>query len=327
MSRFIVILVLMSFTFSSCKMVPFFIPKENRDDRLEKRVDRLEKKRKKAQYKLDVAKGEGKRRIKKLEKIEGRLPGDTVVVGLDSASLAKEQEELEAISLLRSKQKQARSVIDLNKINFKTAKIKTKMSFLADGKKQSFSAHFVLEKDKTIWVTVRVGLEVARALLTPKRVLAINKINKVYYDYSFQEIKELINVDIDFMTLQDIIIGNAIGSNAEVFEFSDFGGTYNIGLKDDDFLNKLTYNKSDSTLRQIQLQVFRGNYASNILGMLGEYQKEFGRLVSTKRVYNIEDSKGKLNLEMEIQKIDFDEEYNTPYKVPANYKAAPKVIE
>ena len=75
-------------------------------------------------------------------------------------------------------------------------------------------------------------------------------------------------------------------------------------------------------LRQIQLQVFRGNYASNILGMLGEYKKQIGRLISTKRVYNVEDSKGKLSLEMDIQKVDFDGEYRMPYNIPKSYKPA-----
>lgn len=324
MSKIFLIFIFLLVSFSSCKVVPFILPKEQRIAQQEKRVKRLERRRKKAQYKLDVARGEGKRKLKKLEKIESKLPGDTLIIGLDSASLAKEQAEVAALSIMKSNRLEAREVMNQNKIEFNTAKIKTKMSFLSGGNKQSFSAHFILEKDKSIWVTIRVGLEVARAYLTPTRVQAINKINKVYYDYSFEEIKKLINVDIDFMTLQDIIIGNAVGSGGEVFEFSQFGGTYNIGLKDTEFLNKLTYNKSDSTLRQIQLQVFRGNYASNILGMLGEYEKELGRFISTKRVYNVEDSKGKLSLEMDIQKVDFDGEYNTPYKVPKSYKPAPE---
>jgi hypothetical protein len=147
-------------------------------------------------------------------------------------------------------------------------------------------------------------------------------LDKTYYDYSFEEIKKLINVDIDFYSLQNLIMGNAVGAEGEVFELGDFGGTINIGLKSNEFLNKLTYNKSDSTLRQVQLQVFRGSYASNILGMLGDYIKENQRLISTKRVYDVEDSKGKLSLEMEIQKVDFDGAINMPYVVPKNYTKA-----
>ena len=322
MNRIIILSILLLCTFSSCKVVPFFISEEKQDERDARRIARLEKKRKKAQYKLDVAKRESKRRIKKVEKIESKLPGDSIIVGLDSAALAKEKAEVEKINLQKKRQEQARKIIQVNEIDYVTAKLKTKMKFLADGKKQNFNAHFILEKDKSIWVTVRVGLEVARAYITPNRVQAYNRINKVYYDYSFDQIVKLINVNIDFATLQQIIIGNAIGEGGEVFEMGDFGGTINIGLRDEEFLNRLTYNKSDSTLRQVQLQVFRGSYASNILGMLGEYHKELGRLVSSKRVYNVEDSKGKLALEMEVNKIDFDGDYNTPYSVPKGYKKA-----
>lgn len=321
MNRVCILFLLLMTSVSSCKVVPFFIPETKKDEREAKRIARVEKRKKKATYKIDT-KGESKRKIKKLEKLESKLPGDSVVVGLDSATVAKERAEIENINLKAKRKAQARKIIDVNEIEFTTAKLKTKMKFLSDGKKQNFNAHFILEKDKSIWVSVRVGLEVARALITPERVQAYNRINKVYYDYSFTEIVKLINVNVDFATLQSIIIGNSIGANGEVFELGDFGGTINIGLRGDGFLNKLTYNKSDSTLRQVQLQVSRGSYASNILGMLGEYNKELGRLISTKRVYNVEDSKGKLSVEMEIQKVDFEDKYNTPYTVPKGYLKA-----
>ena len=79
MNRIFILFFLLLFSFSSCKVVPFFIPKEKRNEREKKRIERLEKKRKKAQYKLDIAKGAGKRKIKKLEKIESKLPGDSIV--------------------------------------------------------------------------------------------------------------------------------------------------------------------------------------------------------------------------------------------------------
>ncbi len=327
MNKIFGLFFLLLLSMNSCKVIPFFISEEKEIEQQEKKLVRLEKKRKKAQYKLDVAKGEGKRKLKKLEKIESKFPTDTAVIGLDSASLAEDRKGIEELSILKVKRELAKGIIGENQIKFKTAKIKTKLKFTSGGKKQSFSAQFRIEYNKVIWVDISgLGLSVARAKLTPTRVQAINRINKVYYDYTFKEIKNLINVDLDFMTLQDIIIGNAIGSSGEVFEFTDFGGTYNIGLRDDEFLNRLTYNKSDSTLRQIQLQIFRGSYASNILGMLGEYQKQIGRSISTKRVYNIEDSKGKLSLEMNIQKVDFDDEYRMPYTVPATYKEADRVV-
>lgn len=319
MSKVSSLFLLLMIMLSGCKIVPFFISEEKKDERTAKRIERLEAKKKKAQYKLDVAKGDGKRRIKKLEKIESKLPGDTVVPGLDSASLAKEKEEIENLTLNRKRTEAARSVIEKNKIDFRTIKLKTKLKFQSGGQKQNVNAHFIIDKDKAIWVSIRIGLEVARAYITPDRVQAINRINKVYYDYSFDQITKLINVSIDFATLQDAIIGNAMGASGDVFELIDFGGTINIGVKSNELMNKLTYNRSDSTLRQVQLQVFRGSYASNILGMMSEYQKEIGRLVPTKRIYNVEDSKGKLNMEMEVQKVEFDGDFGMPYAIPKNY--------
>lgn len=306
---------------SSCKVIPFFIPKETLAKREKERQERIVKRLEKTEDKISKDKGKLDRKIKRVEKLERKLPGDTLVTGLDSVSLSLEKNKLAEVKEEPSNIKVAREIMNANTMQYQTAKLKTKLQYASNGKKQNFNAQFRIEKDKQIWVTITVvGLEVARAIITPDSVKALDKINKRVYIYTFSELVKLINIEIDFNTLQDIIMGEVIGKKGEVYEFTEFGGTINIGVKSADYLNKLTFNKSDSTLRQLQLQVFRGQYASNILGMLGEYQKQNTRFISTKRVYNIEDSRGQLSLEMEVQKIEFDGQESMPFTVPSNYK-------
>ncbi len=327
MNRIFILSVLLLTLFSSCKVVPFFMPKESIKKREQERVERLEKRKEKTEKKIARKernkKKPKKRTVKKLDKLENKLPSDTLNIGLDSASLAKKQANIKEVTVSSSINDNAQAMLKASAIDYSTAKLKTKIEYKAGGKNQRFNAQFRIDKDKKIWVSISVvALEVARAIVTPDSVIAYDRINKKYFQFSFDEIVKLINIDVDFKTLQNIIVGDAIGSEGDVFEYDDFGGTVNVGLRSKEFLNKLTFNKSDSTLRQVQLQLFRGEYASKILGMLGEYEKENRRLISKKRIYNIEDSRGAFNLEIEVNKAEFDEKLNMPFTIPPKYEPA-----
>jgi hypothetical protein len=330
MNRIILLSLLLLTLFSSCKVVPFFIPKESLQKREADKVERLAKRKEQTEKKIarkeKNKKTPKKRTIKKLDKLENKLPSDTVVSGLDSASLAQKKEKVEDVVISKEYENNAQKILAASAIDYETVKLKTKISYNAAGKNQKFNAQFRIDKDKTIWVSISVvALEVARAVVTPDSVIAYDRINKKYYQFTFDQIVKLINIDVDFKTLQNIIVGDAIGSDGQVFEFDDFGGTVNLGLRSKEYLNKLTFNKSDSTLRQIQLQLFRGEFASKILGMLGEYEKENKRYIAKKRIYNIEDSRGSFNLEIEVNKADFDEKLSMPFMIPPKYE--PAIIE
>lgn len=273
---------------SSCHLVkPFFIKNKKKEARKEKREEKKEdRKEEKSKNSLDSN--------KVVKKDSLKIPSyDTVL---------------------------ARNIIQGRNIEYLTFQSKAKMHFESGDQKQNFTANFRLKKNKVIWVAISgFGIEVARAIITPDSVKAIERINKLAYLYSYKDIQKLINLEVDFNTLQDLIIGNAVAIDGQITEIKDLGALSTIFIKGQDFVNQLTYQKSDSSLKQIQMQTMRAVSTSSLMITMGQYQREGKYLLSTLRSFNIQDVKGAAQLEMDINKFDFDKEIDFPFSIPGNY--------
>ncbi len=279
-----IIMVMMS----SCHLVkPFFIKNKKKEARKEKR--------------------EEKKEDRKEEKNKNSLDSNKVVKK-DSLKIPSYDTVL------------ARNIIQSRNIQYETFQSKAKMHFEAGDQKQNFTVNFRLKKNKVIWVAISgFGIEVARAIITPDSVKAIERINKLAYLYSYKDIQKLINLEVDFKTLQDLIIGNAVAIDGQITDIKDIGALSTIFIKGQDFVNQLTYQKSDSTLKQIQMQTMRAVSTSSLMITMGQYQREGNYLLSTLRSFNIQDVKGAAQLEMDINKFDFDKEIDFPFSIPGNY--------
>ncbi len=94
--------------------------------------------------------------------------------------------------------------------NYLTANSKIKFS---DGKKNmSASANIRMKKDSIIWISVTpgLGIEAARGLITRDSVLFINRLNREYTAYSFQDLSRQFNFDITFDLIQAALLGNML---------------------------------------------------------------------------------------------------------------------
>ncbi len=87
---------------------------------------------------------------------------------------------------------------------------KAKFKFDHDNKKVSATANFRIRKDSIIWVSVTpgLGLEVARVLVDRNHVFVLDKVNKEYYEYTFNELSHQYGFDFSFDLIQSVILGN-----------------------------------------------------------------------------------------------------------------------
>lgn len=286
-NRLIILAILGTILTSSCHIVkPFFIKNKKKEARLEKRVE------------------------KKIEK--GKI--DSSLVKKDLPAIMPKFDTV-----------LARKIINYRNINYKTFQSKTKMHYEAGEQKQNFNANFRLEKNTKIWASISgFGIEVARAIITPDSVKAIDRFNKRYYLYSYKDLQKLINMEVDFKILQDIIVGNSIATEGKITDIKELNALMSVFISSTDYSNQLTYNKTDSTLKQIQLQTTRSVSKSSVLVSLNNYQLLENKFISTDRTYYIQDVKGAAQLNMEVNKIDIDKEIDFPFSIPANFKKAMK---
>lgn len=297
------VLLLMIITLGSCNSIrPFFIKNKKKEERKEKRVskkiERKENKIEKKQEKVD----EMKEAIVKVDSLPLIAKKDSLVI--------KPIDTFYANRMMYSK-----------RIEYSTYQCKAKMHYESDKEKQNFNINFRIKKDTIIWASINAPIigEVARAIITKDSVKAIERINKKSYLYSYDDIQKLINLEVDFNTLQELIIGNAIATNGEITDIKELGALSNIFIKGEDYTNQLTYTQGDSTLKQLQLQTSRPASSSSLLIVMNQYQTYDNRLLPINRQYTILDIKGAAQLGMEINKAEFDQVIDYPFSIPKNY--------
>lgn len=244
--------------------------------------------------------------------------GNLVTVVIDSAGMVKR----DSLKLRANDTLQARALLSHRRIGYSTFQCKAKMHFESGDQKQNFTANFRLKKGEAIWVSINAPLvgEVARALITPDSVKAIERINKRSYLYSYRDIQKIINIEVDFPTLQDLIIGNAIATDGLMTDIKELGALTTFFIRGNDYTNQVTYNKADSTLKQLQLQTVRSVSTSSLLIAYQNYQLQQDRHFPALRSYHIQDVKGAAEVSMDINKFDFDLPTELPFAIPANYK-------
>lgn len=106
------------------------------------------------------------------------------------------------------KKKSSQLQIDLLEFDFYAAKSKIYFEDLAQEIKAN--ADIRLKKDSVIWVSMRsgTGIEGVRALITKDSIQVINRLEKEYYSYSFEDLSKKFKFEFDFDMMQSIVVGN-----------------------------------------------------------------------------------------------------------------------
>jgi hypothetical protein len=74
----------------------------------------------------------------------------------------------------------------------------------------AFSANLRIKKDSAIWISISpaLGIEVARALITPDSLKFINRINGTFFKGDYRYLNELLQIEVNFKMIQAILLGN-----------------------------------------------------------------------------------------------------------------------
>ncbi len=93
-------------------------------------------------------------------------------------------------------------------IDFKYLNIKSKVNFSAGGEEQSFPVNIHIKKDSIIWLSIVVGLEGGRGIITKDSVIFLDRLHRTYYKYDFASLSKQFNFNLNYDLVQSILIGN-----------------------------------------------------------------------------------------------------------------------
>ncbi|MCF6361015.1 MAG: DUF4292 domain-containing protein [Cyclobacteriaceae bacterium] len=100
--------------------------------------------------------------------------------------------------------------LNIEKLDFDYLTIKSKIAFKETHKTTKATALIRIKKDSVIWfnLTGALGIQGVRGIITRDSVKILNKVDKTYYLYDFEEVSKEFKFPIDYRLIQSMIVGD-----------------------------------------------------------------------------------------------------------------------
>lgn len=251
------------------------------------------------------------------------IPVDTTLVAAPPLDTSKTNTEASLSNINIEKQNLIAALTPLwnKQIQFNTFSGKAKCHYEGKGDKQEFTANIRIKKDSIIWVSVTAlgGIvQVARIYITTDTVKLINYLQKEITIMPLSEAGKILPAPADFSVLQNLIVGNVLRQSGAPNDATDFGGTLSLQVEENNFIQQVTYNKSDSTMRSLQM---RTTVANGPIGVIqyGNYEKTDDQKIPMSRAVNVINAGEQYYLDMNFTKIDLNQPLDFPFSIPRGY--------
>ncbi|WKN32284.1 DUF4292 domain-containing protein [Porifericola rhodea] len=222
----------------------------------------------------------------------------------------------------------------VNDLSFEYLSTSSKIRFENDDKSLSATANIRLKRDSIIWVSVTpgFGIEAARGIITQDSLIFINRMNKEYSAYNFEELSRKFNFSINFDLLQSVLLGDMPiepGADDQVKKESEY---YVVKQEEGDIYINNYVNARSLKLERVAMQDrtkeevmgktrVRNNTLSLKYGdfqMLNEQVFPYENLVSL--MYQRDGKKRRTEIDIQHKKANITEEaLRFPFSVPEKY--------
>ena len=174
-----------------------------------------------------------------------------------------------------------------------------------------------MQNDSLIWISVslKLGIEVARVMITEDSVKFINRSNKTYFSESVESFRnsgvlEFGNLGI-LEFLQDLFVGNDI----------NFKEKYKVTIEDNNYKltsDKNTFLVTPKTFKVKRQQSTVNGQQSTVVINYDNFQEVNGKLLPTKIILDAGDIFN-LNLEIDYTEIKVGEKLEFPFNISKKY--------
>jgi hypothetical protein len=247
-----------------------------------------------------------------------KLKKNVVVIGENT-----EKEVLvDSISINAKPNTATKVFFETDQTDFEKIKIKSKIEIKSSQFNQTIPANIHIRKDSTIWISIALGLEAARANINPDSIVLLDRIKRRFFRSNFDEISKQFNFTITYDMLQSLMIGNLpvpVNESDVYVKNSDFNSIEQVR-------NQITINnKFDITLNKLYSIVAFDNQSKTTLNInYKEFTKVDGkfvpRIIAIEVLNNSPNSNNNVLIVIEHSKFDFlDRNIRFPFSIPKGY--------
>ncbi len=210
--------------------------------------------------------------------------------------------------------------IDLRQFQFDALSAKSKVNASFNGNAQSFNVSFRIKKDSLIWLSASLlGIEGGRALISKDSIKILDRLNKNYVVKPFDYISKAYALpEMDFKTLQDLLVGNLMYYNPADATVKIDSGVYLVESKKSHYQNatKINPGSFDIVSTIIQDVVYDQAVTLQYHNYLDVDQQRF----SHDRIIEASRGNAKSQININFTKVEVDKALSFPFNVSSKYK-------
>lgn len=213
--------------------------------------------------------------------------------------------------------------ISIEEIDFGYLHGKAKMVFKDDQREREVKANIRIRKDSVIWMTFSVvGVQGGKALINQDSITIVSTVDKEYYVFTYAELSERFNFEINYGVIQSALLGNPILAKKPEDEIGQ-EGTFDVLLQRAGSV--AVKNLINSTTRKLeQVELSETTSTNSLKVTYSNFQPVGDRLFPYNGIISIfyKTPNGIVNntISFEYNKAEVgDKELKFPFNIPKRY--------
>ncbi len=211
------------------------------------------------------------------------------------------------------------NTIKLKQTTFNTFSGKASAKLTIDGKDNNVTLNIRIKKGQGIWiaVTALLGVEAARAYITPDSIKVMNKLESNYLKKPFDYIYQYSSPQINYNTLEAALIGNAIPEllNNDAVLKTENGNTILSGT-----LQELVYQLIiGPDLRVTQTDMDNQAAGQSIKIVNSAFVQSGTHIIPSQISINSTVKDQSIKVDLHYTKTEFDTPVEFPFTIPARF--------
>ena len=214
------------------------------------------------------------------------------------------------------------AAIKSKQLAFNTFSGKADADLTIDKDNNNVTLNIRINRGKQIWVSITglLGIEGARASITPDSIKIINKLQGVYIKQPFSYIHNYAGKQVNYATIEALLTGNAVPDL--VTTNADLDNTNNnitLSGKVQQLLYKMIFNP-DMKLGQLNLSQPEQQQSLQVNN--SNFVLVEGRTLPSQININSSLKDKKIAMKLEYSKVELDRALEYPFNIPETYKPA-----
>ncbi|MFN5169566.1 MAG: DUF4292 domain-containing protein [Cyclobacteriaceae bacterium] len=213
--------------------------------------------------------------------------------------------------------------ISIEEIDFGYLHGKAKMVFKDDQREREVKANIRIRKDSVIWMTFSVvGVQGGKALINQDSITVVSTVDKEYYVFTYAELSERFNFEINYNVIQAALLGNPIIPKKADDEIGQEGNFDVLLQRSGSVAVKNLINSTTRKLEQVELS--ETTSANSLKVAYSNFQPVGDRLFPYTGIISIfyKTANGIVNntISFEYNKAEVgDKELKFPFNIPKRY--------